>query len=358
MNRKLLIQHAIVVFSLITSALFSGCDRPSNESHPATRIDSTSASPIAQGFLADSDWKSRAFGELAFRVHHDTNVLEAHFRKAQGETGVDVTLGTKTWIPVLRVLKDEALQFPEAMAIIRVDEKLFMVSETGRANGDLDSINVSPATVNRIHQIFSEHAMPAEHAIDKGMYEGIVVLFPASAIPLRTVDAVKSSLRRLLIELILDKVKRMTGNGSETFEARLHARIVSKSQRLLFLPDFPLFVCKDANGSLDPIKAMQLMMDPAEARKAQENAKLMPLTHDAEAGLVVAIERNEVGFRIVVQTGASNQSHTNVYTGVLATNLKVGDLVNPKQLIGVVNNPKIDQSMKVAMTINQPNSSA
>lgn len=248
----------------------------------ATSAVVATASPGTEGFLRGADWKRQAFGELEFHVLHldNRNVILAHFRDEHPDSKVEPSLGTKSLIPVLCILKDETLNYPEALAVVRIDGKFFVVSETGRATGELDSMNVSPAIVSRVRQAFSKDAVRAEQEIDKGMYEGIVVLFPASCLPLRTADAIKSHFRGLLIELMLDKVKRMTGKGSDTIEARLHAWTVRESQKLLFVPDFPTSLCIDANQSLDPLKAMQLMIDPDEARKAIENAEHMRQKHE------------------------------------------------------------------------------
>jgi hypothetical protein len=109
---------------------------------------------------------------------------------------------------------------------------------------------------------------------------------------------------------------------------------------MLFFAEFPLYICEDANKSFDLIKTMQLMVDPAEAQKAIENAEDIPLKHEGQAGRVVMLEDTEKGLRIIIQSGTSNQLRNVEYTSVLVTSLKVGDLVQPNELIGIIKNPR------------------
>jgi hypothetical protein len=339
--------HSIAV--LTTSLLLCACDSKerghTEQSGSGERVNGQSGNVAAPNpssgspnFLTGADWKKQAFGELEFS---DTpnNVIVARFWKVPPGLRTNLSLGTRSAIPVLCVLKDDTSDYPEAVAIIRSDGKLSGVSETGRRVADLGLMNISSATVRRIHEAFNTDAFKADNRMDEGMYEGIAVLFPSSCLPLSKVEAVRSHLRGLFVELILEKIQRLTGKSSESLEVRGHAWMVKDSQSMLFAPDFPAHICVDADGMFDPLKAMRFMLDPAEARKAVENDKYAPLNHNGEAGLVVAVDKTETGIRIIIQTDAPSQRTE--YNGVLATNLKVGDPVRPQQIIGVVTNARV-----------------
>jgi hypothetical protein len=153
-------------------------EKRSSQSVPSTTTNPASGSPSIGSLLTKADWKCHAFGEIEFSKN-DHNIIMAHFGKVPPDDSAHFSLGTRSAIPVLCVLKDGVLDGTEAFAVVRIDGKFSAVSETGHVVADLNAMNISPATVSRVREVFTERAISVEHDIDKGMYEGIVVIFPA-----------------------------------------------------------------------------------------------------------------------------------------------------------------------------------
>jgi hypothetical protein len=319
MNRSRFQIGKTVAAALLAVAMFPGCDSPN-----VTSVDPETAR-----------WKHATFGDLEFFLTQGNNGFGARIK---GESSADgqVMLGTRGVIIVKCVLTDTASKSPEALAIYRMDEKYLALTAGGRKFPDLEALNLSPVTLNRIRQELAQPALKSDLPAEQGIYEGIVVLFPASCLPLRTVDQVKIHLRGLLVELILEKVRRM-GNGKDGAEARYVAKLGGRSQYLFFMPNYAVDFFSDTNGVVDGLKAMQLLTNPDDVPGAAAHALFLPIAHKGESGRVLAVDALPEGYRVILESPSGNRTEQ---VGLVEVSVKIGDPVASGTLIGVIKNPR------------------
>ena len=270
----------------------------------------------------------------------DKNVFIIRFKRSKEieDSPVLFGLNARNVIPVLDALIDESLDYHSALAIVRDDKNLYAIDQAGEVLSDIKLLGISTPVMRKIRDTFNKVILPAKSKSDKGMYQGIILLFPSSHISLNTERAIKSYIQDLFRELLLDKVESYYGHGRHTRMGQASAMAVMYSQSMLFISHFPLSFSMN-NGVLNLPKFFELMAYPNRVSAEEKKQPYIPIRHKGESGYVQKVIKLQFGFTVIIQVGKGERSRSVEYYELAATDLEVGQSIQEGALLGVAKNP-------------------